>query len=620
MNWTVALTRKLRQLSPDEEMKRFLEVLIPSFALPVSAREWRRQMPRLRRAVLEKVVLRGFAQEVAGARPRVEKGDTLQPDASYRIRKLRYEIVPGYWIPALLYEPVGHKDKLPVALALRGHWIGGKADLVHQRLCANLARRGILTLNVEFIGMGELSGDRTHANLAHLNLTGMTGVGLFYLACKKGLDVLLAQRWVDPKRVLATGVSGGGWQTLMISALDPRVTVSVPVAGYTAVHARIRVPAAIGDLEQVPPDLAAVADYQTLTALLAPRPALLILNEKDEYYPTLRVRPVIYDAVQPVYQMLGAEENFRTYSNLDPGTHNYDADNRSQLYQFLNQHFGLNGPVIDCHREDELLPESLLNVGLPEAQETWLTLALKRARKLKAHRSVLVGTASKMRQQLTQVIRLPDYVVRDRVIKKYGRLSQHLLEVGPLTIPATFCKSPAGAIAELWIADGGRAAFSTRRPDSASHVCAADISGTGENAVKWELQMLLECVGQRMLGVQTAQILALSRWMRQATGVSRVNLVCVGLRTYIASLLAAGLEPQIFNKLTASSPVASLAELIEIPCRYNDDLPLFCVGLLEVADIRELKTLLKDVEFVQTGRNVPVEFPGNNNQAIAPKR
>jgi len=607
MSWAVEASRKLRQLPPDEEMKRFLEDLIPPFALPVSAQEWRRQMPRLRREVLEKVVLRGFTQEVVGAKPHVEEGDILQTDTSYKIRKLRYEIVPGYWIPALLYEPLGHEGKLPVALALRGHWIGGKADLVHQRLCANLARRGVMTLNVEFIGMGELGGDRTHANIAHLNLTGMTGVGLFYQACKKGLDVILAQRRADRKRVLATGVSGGGWQTLMISALDTRVTVSVPVAGYTSVRGRIRVPADIGDLEQVPPDLAAVADYQTLTALLAPRPALLILNEKDEYYPTPRVRPVIYDAVKPVYQMLGAEENFRTYSNLDPGTHNYDADNRSQLYQFLNKHFGLNGSVTDCHREDELLPESLLNVGLPEAQETLLSLALKRARKLNANRSVLGRTKDEMRQQLRKVISLPDYVVRDLVINKTGSLSQHLLQVGPLTIPAMFYKPRAAATAELWIADGGRAAFSSRRPDSASHVCAADISGTGENAAKWELQMLLECAGQRMLGVQTAQILALSRWVRQATGVSRLNLVSVGLRTYIASLVAAALEPQIYNKLTTSSPVASLAELIEIPCRYNDDLPLFCVGLLEVADIRELKALLPHVALVQPDRNVLVE-------------
>ena len=42
--------------------------------------------------------------------------------------------------------------------------------------------------------------------------------------------------------------------------------------------------ARIGDVEQNPSDLLTLADYPHLTALLAPRPALLIYNEKDLYH------------------------------------------------------------------------------------------------------------------------------------------------------------------------------------------------------------------------------------------------------------------------------------------------------------------------------------------------
>ena len=38
----------------------------------------------------------------------------------------------------------------------------------------------------------------------------------------------------------------------------------------------------LGDMEQTPSDLLTVCDYDTMTAMLAPRPALLIFNENDD--------------------------------------------------------------------------------------------------------------------------------------------------------------------------------------------------------------------------------------------------------------------------------------------------------------------------------------------------
>ena len=61
----------------------------------------------------------------------------------------------------------------------------------------------------------------------------VTGSGIFYPALKRGLDVLLQHRNADPQRVAVTGLSGGGWQTIVLSALDTRVTLSVPVTWKT---------------------------------------------------------------------------------------------------------------------------------------------------------------------------------------------------------------------------------------------------------------------------------------------------------------------------------------------------------------------------------------------------
>lgn len=57
--------------------------------------------------------------------------------------------------------------------------------------------------------MGELRADAEHLRIGLLDVLGVTGIGVFYLLMKRGLDVLLAHRHADPARVAMTGLSGG---------------------------------------------------------------------------------------------------------------------------------------------------------------------------------------------------------------------------------------------------------------------------------------------------------------------------------------------------------------------------------------------------------------------------
>ena len=138
--------------------------------------------------------------------------------------------------------------KMPAILDVNGHGDGGKAVEHKQKRCINQARRGILALSLEWIGMGELSSpDNEHNQAGLLDLAGANGVGLFYLAMRRGLDYLYDDPQVDRTRIGMTGLSGGGWQTMLLSTLDTRIGPSVPVAGFSSLTTAIEHPDYAGD-------------------------------------------------------------------------------------------------------------------------------------------------------------------------------------------------------------------------------------------------------------------------------------------------------------------------------------------------------------------------------------
>ena len=155
---------------------------------------------------------------------------------------------------------------------------------------------------------------------------------------KRGLDVLAEYPSVDTNRIAMTGLSGGGWQTILLSSLDTRIAVTAPNAGYSGIDMRVAYSKDIGDLEQIPPDLLTVADFSHLTAMLAPRPALLIYNAKDECcFKADHMAPSVFDPVIPFYRLYDRVGSFRMHINEDPGTHNYDLDNRLHFYAHLSE-------------------------------------------------------------------------------------------------------------------------------------------------------------------------------------------------------------------------------------------------------------------------------------------
>ena len=222
--------------------------------VPSSPQEWTTEAARLRHHLLADIGFHGWPKEWVAAGPKFEEVGVIETGSGYKIRKLRYEIVPGFDSAALLYEPEHMSGKISAILNLNGH-VGplGKAVEYKQKRCINYAKHGILALNLEWFSFGEL--DKTgneHWFGAHLDLVGANELGIFYLEMRKGLDYLYSHPNVDRNRIGVTGLSGGGWQTIILSALDERVKVTNPVAGFASLRARVEAKryGDMGDVEQ----------------------------------------------------------------------------------------------------------------------------------------------------------------------------------------------------------------------------------------------------------------------------------------------------------------------------------------------------------------------------------
>jgi hypothetical protein len=102
-------------------------------------------------------------------------------------------------------------------------------------------------------------------------------VCLNYLQANAGADHFPKYREFD-----MVGFSGGGWTTTVYAAIDPRITMSFPVAGSLPLY--LRSGASVGDAEQTFASLYKIAGYPDLYVMGASgagRKQVQILNRRD---------------------------------------------------------------------------------------------------------------------------------------------------------------------------------------------------------------------------------------------------------------------------------------------------------------------------------------------------
>ena len=583
------------------EAQVFTSSRVPAVRIPASVEEWKQIASDTRRRVLDEVVFRGEARKWRDARTRVEWLEASHRGSGYRIRKLRYEAIPGLWIPALLYEPENLEGKTPVVINVNGHdRTLGKAAEQKQIRCINQAQRGLLALNLEWVGMGQLDTPGfNHYKINQLDLLGTSGIAIHYLAQSRAIDLMMEHPNADPERVAVTGLSGGGWQTIFIGSLDERVALANPVAGYSSFVTRAQFPLTdLGDSEQTPSDLAAVADYTHLTALRAPRPTLLTNNAHDTccFQAGHALGPLLR-AARPVFDLFGRPGNLRHHVNQDPG-HNYARDNREAFYGMLRDFFfdgSREFPVEEFDVEAELKTASELDVPLPGDNLDFhkLALALSKAIPLRSRAT---------RGRLRSVTRVPRYRVRasEAGASAAGGIAAtrwRLRMDDDWTVPAVEIESGAVKGTVILVADGGRRSAvgdARARLRQGSRVIALDTLSFGESRIEtrgWLWSLLIASLGERPLGIQAGQVAATARWARDRHGHS-VEVHAVGPRSGLSAVIAAALEPDAISAVRLEEPFRRLAEIIERDLDARQAPELFCFGLMEAFEIEDILRLI----------------------------
>ena len=516
--------------------------------------------------------------------------------------------MPGFFSAALLYEPTGPAGRRAAILNVHGH-VGapGKAIEYKQKRCITFARSGILALSLEWPGFGELSAPgNSHWYGGHLDLVGAHELGFFYLAMRRGLDYLYEHPGVDRERIGMTGLSGGGWQTIVLSALDERVRASAPVAGFNGMGAKAvaRAYGDTGDVEQSAADLFESIDYPHLAALVAPRPLLLAFNAEDDCcFRAGMVKPVIEKPARAIFELYGKGADLVWHENTDPGTHNYQLDNREQAYRFFGRVFGVPGLLTDSpEATSNLRGYDELVVGLPADNLTILDLA----RRIASGFSRTAAPPEAGRARLRQVVRFrPARVDAAWLVastKQRGvETASYLLRMSDgLSASAVWLKPLASrddAPATILLDDAGRGQASAEAADRVNRgeqVLALDVALTGEAWSEREtrrLQQNLNGLGERPIGIEAAQLVAAAHWLSALSPASKLRLETRGIRSQLTALVAASLEPTAFSEIVVRDGMKSLGHLLDKPVEYMDGPDLFCLDLYEEFDVPGLEAL-----------------------------
>jgi pimeloyl-ACP methyl ester carboxylesterase len=299
----------------------------------------------LRAALLE--MIGGLPQEKTDLHPQIT--GKIQQDG-YSIEKLIFQSLPGVYVTALVYSPEDHSQKHPAVLVPAGHATNGKIH--YQGLSQRLAKRGYVVIAWDPVGQGERSqfwdarAGKSRYNLVcaeHAvlgNLAYLAGANLARWEIWDGMravDYLLTRPDVDAERINITGTSGGGTQTTLIAALDPRIKVAIPSCYISSLPMRMANRIFVDPDSDPEQDLYGMlsmgVDHAGLLMLIYPRP-VTVASAVLDFFPIEGARRTFREA-RALYEKFGHGDRIAMAEGYHK--HEYSAENLESALDFLDR-------------------------------------------------------------------------------------------------------------------------------------------------------------------------------------------------------------------------------------------------------------------------------------------
>jgi cephalosporin-C deacetylase-like acetyl esterase len=577
----------------------------------------------------------------------------------YRIEKVIFESRPAFPVTANLYVPVGRPYPLPGVVALCGHSANGKAHETYQSFVQGLARQGYVTLIFDPFGQGERSqygasaGNVRDSVLEHLragnqqHLVGEFSGAWHVWDGMRALDYLLSRPEVDRRHVGVTGNSGGGTLTTWLWALEPRWTMGAPSCFVTTLRRNLENELSV-DAEQCPPGVLALGlDHADFIAAHAPKPVLLLGQEKD--YFDARGLEEAYARLRPLYRLLGAEQNIQLF--VGPDVHGYHRANREAMYRWFNRQTSVSDareePRLALEKDETLWCTPAGTVAGPAARTVpaftrAASVALRGTRRALAGAGLIEAVTGTLK--LPARAGVPDYrILRPAAARGYPArtAATYAVESEPnvlvfvyrLSDVTLLSRPPRGVKRALLYISHASADAELRdepllreliaaEPESAVYAC--DVRGVGESRPNTgDQQDLLHHYGSDYLyashgvmsdypyaGQRTHDVLQVLEWLAGA-GHEEVHLVGKGFGA-IPATFAAVLSPRV-TQVTLKHALTSYGDVAESE-DYRWPLSALLPGVLRRFDLPDCYRALESKRLRQIepcgAAGVPFDRPG----------